>query len=876
MRRDTRPNKGNISPRNTDRRRSVDLNTGSYRKSGRISQPIGSNSQRTERSPQRSSNINRHDPHPHNGRQGRAAQTARQSGQSTSRSTGNPKRTSQRNVSSSRNTARSSQNLRGHSYKSGQLNEQNQTRSNRHSVSYNEYRNDRDRPAAQLYAGPAKRKGSASSRIVEGIVSIFSFIVSSIGRGASFVWNKSKALSVIIVVVAMLSIGVGIDSIITSGKIYQGVSIGSIDLSNKTVDEAKSEIESTYTNKLFSTQTFIFEDDATLDSIIMDRNDIDLEKLTNLVESEETNDSHTIWLADAITLGAELPSAELAKRAYEVGRGSGVFDRLGAFFSGYNIEPYANYNEILLNNMIKDIESSTGDPLVNWGVTINEGACSLSEGHDGYEIEKDSFIKKLNELFFESQEDVHAYAVNMPYSEVKIDQKAAQSTSDAINEAISMGSSFVYEGNNIQIDTPTLGSWVTTSIEKVGDKYILAPAINEDMATTSLVKLLNPGSAGYNVNVSIYEQDGEYIVKPDNPIVIPSATNALNELDHALFEPYRKTGTYSNDNTQFNIPVNSEDYDGTFSVEDALAYGVIEVFSSYTTNYSTKASNANRIYNIHLVADLLNDSIIGAHGGTWSFNEIAGNTTEEAGFREAGSIIENERSDSIGGGICQVATTVFNAVYNSGLQINQRHNHSLYMSAYPDGRDAAVSYPLLDLVWQNDTDSDIILTTSYTESSVTVNLIGVNPKLTVETEVGDWEKGEKYTTKIEVDENMANGTYSLETKGSDGKVIEVKRTVKDENGYVVRERTFVSIYSPVNQIVKVGPETDTAEVLAKFERKDKTDSASSESSGTSSKSSGSSTSSSGTTNTSTNTSSKSSSASKSSSGSSSSSTGSSA
>lgn len=95
-------------------------------------------------------------------------------------------------------------------------------------------------------------------------------------------------------------------------------------------------------------------------------------------------------------------------------------------------------------------------------------------------------------------------------------------------------------------------------------------------------------------------------------------------------------------------------------------------------------------------------------------------------------------------------------------------------------------------------------------------------------------KGEKYTTKIEVDEEMTPGTYALDTAGSDGQVIEVKRTVKDRNGVVIREKTFASVYTPVTQIVKVGPDTDTEEILAKYERKDTT---SDDESGGSSKSS---------------------------------------
>lgn len=85
-----------------------------------------------------------------------------------------------------------------------------------------------------------------------------------------------------------------------------------------------------------------------------------------------------------------------------------------------------------------------------------------------------------------------------------------------------------------------------------------------------------------------------------------------------------------------------------------------------------------------------------------------GEANEEAGFQAAHAIINGEYDDAIGGGICQVATTVFNAVYEAGYPVTERRNHSLYISSYPTGRDAASAYPDLDLTWVNDGTSDVL------------------------------------------------------------------------------------------------------------------------------------------------------------------------
>ena len=220
-------------------------------------------------------------------------------------------------------------------------------------------------------------------------------------------------------------------------------------------------------------------------------------------------------------------------------------------------------------------------------------------------------------------------------------------------------------------------------------------------------------------------------------------------------------------------------------------------------------------------------------------------------MKRRGVISGDEMTQEAGGGVCQVATTVFNSVYEAGLPVKERHNHTLSSSSYPAGRDAAIAYPTLDLVWENDTDSDILLTTSYDSHSITVDLIGEDPELEVITDTGDWGKGDPYKVKVEVDETYADTAVVKMTNGSDGLTINVTRTVKDKDGNVVDQKTFSSVYSPVNELYKVGPKVDTAEIQRKYAREDtsstSSDASASSSSSSSSSSSGSSGSSTATT-----------------------------
>ena len=116
-----------------------------------------------------------------------------------------------------------------------------------------------------------------------------------------------------------------------------------------------------------------------------------------------------------------------------------------------------------------------------------------------------------------------------------------------------------------------------------------------------------------------------------------------------------------------------------------------------------------------------------APGAEFSFNGTTGERTADKGFLEAPVIINGELQTGLGGGVCQVSTTVFNAAYEAGLPITERTNHALYISHYPLGRDATVNYPDLDLKFGNDTGHWLLLRTFVGSSSLTVALYGTPP-----------------------------------------------------------------------------------------------------------------------------------------------------
>ncbi|MED1793296.1 VanW family protein [Brevibacillus nitrificans] len=123
-----------------------------------------------------------------------------------------------------------------------------------------------------------------------------------------------------------------------------------------------------------------------------------------------------------------------------------------------------------------------------------------------------------------------------------------------------------------------------------------------------------------------------------------------------------------------------------------------KVIGQYTTYFNS--GNRNRSHNIALAAQAINNTVV-LPGEIFSFNKVVGKRTKAKGYLQAPVIVRGELSEGIGGGICQVSSTLFNAVDKAGLQIVQRYSHSRHVAYVQPGRDATVSWYGPDFVFQN-------------------------------------------------------------------------------------------------------------------------------------------------------------------------------
>jgi vancomycin resistance protein YoaR len=235
------------------------------------------------------------------------------------------------------------------------------------------------------------------------------------------------------------------------------------------------------------------------------------------------------------------------------------------------------------------------------------------------------------------------------------------------------------------------------------------------------------------------------------------------------------------------------------TTREARALRIERQLASYATLYS---GTPDRIQNLQRAVALLDGARI-APGATFSFNDRVGPRTEERGFRLAPVIMGNEYEEGVGGGVSQVATTVFNAAWEAGLRLTERAAHALYIDRYPLGRDATVNYPDLDLKFKNDTGRWLVLKAGDDESGIVIRLLGAGPQRSVVSEEGALRETGAPPIERTPDSTLFVGERLIVDYGEPSRAVQVTRTVY-QGDKVLYEETWSTSYRSQPQLVQVG------------------------------------------------------------------------
>jgi vancomycin resistance protein YoaR len=231
-----------------------------------------------------------------------------------------------------------------------------------------------------------------------------------------------------------------------------------------------------------------------------------------------------------------------------------------------------------------------------------------------------------------------------------------------------------------------------------------------------------------------------------------------------------------------------------------------DTIGTASTNFNTNSvNNANRAVNMRLSVSKINGKIL-LPGDVFSFNDVVGPRTADRGYKSANSYIGGKIVQDIGGGICQVSTTLYNSTLKSDLETVFRSNHMFTVGYVPFGQDAAVSYDSTDFKFKNNTNMPIKILGSVTSSNqVVFSILGTNetPNKTIEisnVQIGSTPAPVRYVN----DPTLPEGQTVVVNSGMAGYVIDTYKIVKINGEVQSKTKIHRSTYRTLERVVKRG------------------------------------------------------------------------
>lgn len=552
------------------------------------------------------------------------------------------------------------------------------------------------------------------------------------------------------------------------------------------------------------------------DSVQVTSDNVETELHNNIIDNESPNITHT----DVIPVEENTSTFSLRKYIPIICISIGILLFISIFSTIFAI--------LNLNNS-KIIK----------GITINEINLSGLTSEEANQKLSDEFSKKLNST------------LSLNYGEYKLEIIPSQDISAkySINEAVKKAYSIGRSGNliqnnyeillaifnlksfniNLEYNTEDLNSY----IEKIS---VALPGLVEQpshyIEGTNLIIL--PGKSGIELlkeeTVNLIISNIETLsssnaidlpiqnVKPNKINITKIFSEVYSEPKNAYIikEPFElNTGSpgidfaITLDEAENLIKVEKDEYiiplkitPPEIGVEDLGNDIFIHTLGDYSSKFNVY--NYNRTTNVNLATQKINNVIL-LPGETFSYNKVVGKRTVENGFKEASVYTSSGVVNGLGGGICQVSSTLYNAVLEANLEIVERKNHSYAVSYVPLGQDATVSYGSIDFRFKNNRKYPIKVIAYTNKGNLTVLIKGLEEE--VEYDVSITTKRLKtipYSTKYIEDSSMLVGTQKETQYGDNGYKYETYKTLTLNGTVISTEKISTDNYIPLTRIVRVG------------------------------------------------------------------------
>lgn len=413
---------------------------------------------------------------------------------------------------------------------------------------------------------------------------------------------------------------------------------------------------------------------------------------------------------------------------------------------------------------------------------------------DAYSVGRNGNIFQNNFAILNAMINSKNFIPDFSFNSDSFDNSISQMNSNFADGIVEP--SYDISGNNLFIKSGKNGNIVDSDKIKslFVDKLIFVPYNTDSIEVPVFSKEANKIDIDA-IHSEIYKeaQDASYTT---NPYAVYPSSNGLDfniSIDEAK-------ALITGDKDSYTIPLKT--LYPNVKTSDIGIEAFPDLLSSYSTSFAS--SSSNRATNVSLATNKINGKVL-MPGEVFSFNGTVGKRTPQAGFKVAGVYMNGQVATDYGGGICQVSSTLYNAVLRANLEIVDRSNHMFEVGYVPIGTDATVSWGAPDFKFKNSRSYPIKIVTSSSNRKCVVKFYGLKESEEYDIEIVSYRTGSvPYRTTYTTDSSLAAGQQKVIQRGSNG-AKSVAYRIRKKNGQVIsKELLSKDTYDPHNQIIAVG------------------------------------------------------------------------
>lgn len=565
------------------------------------------------------------------------------------------------------------------------------------------------------------------------------------------------------------------------GLIYTGVRVWGVELGKMSENEAQQAL-----SQLLATST---------------------DRTIALVNPQSGED----WQFSPADLGISYDVQRTVQGAYDVGRSGGPLNALGERFSawyfGNELAPVIVFDEGKLEQALQEVAASTNQPARDAGLTRVAGRFEYTPGQVGRQLD----VADLKERLLQPVMNFRNAQVELLLHEQRPNVLDDPQVAERVQAILGSSMTFYFQEpledldlERMEVSSELLSEWLRVQmIEENGkaqyDVFIDENAVRNWLTDIEVRVFRQPENARY-----YFDDDTRELV-----LVEPHVNGRSLNVDATLQAFMDQVGTPDR-----SVPfVVDEIVPTVHSNATAQELGITELITESTTWFY--GSTPERKHNIARAAAQF-FGIVVAPGEEFSFNRYLGDVTEDAGFTTGLIIIGGRTVEGVGGGVCQVSTTLYQTAFWSGFPVTERLEHGYRVHYYDDGQgpgmDATVFSPIVDLKFVNNTDHYLLIENYYNETfeSLTFKFYSTSAGRTVEKDGPVFENETPARPDVwEYNEDLEPGEIVQVDWAVEGARVTVNRRVYDgNNNLMYGEESFVSNYIPWSNVYQYGPGVD--------------------------------------------------------------------